>query len=79
MDAWWLQKERKATKASRIDAVWPGYAGQHWEGFPSRQTLVRQAQSTEHIAYWAGSAAVSGRETGRGGTHTSPTISHERV
>lgn len=35
MDAWWLQEEREATKASSIDAVWPGYTGQHWEGFPS--------------------------------------------
>lgn len=60
MDAWRLQEERKATKASRAAL-----------GGVSQQTDPCKA-STEHIAHWAGSAAVSGRETGRGGIHTSP-------
>lgn len=40
-------------------------------GGVSQQTDPCKA-GTERIAHWAGSAAVSGRETGRGGIHTSP-------
>lgn len=55
----------------------PRLAGQHWEGFPSRQTLVRQAQSTLPT----GQALLQSQEGKRAGEAFTPppTISHERV